>query len=350
MGILKNSSIVVSGILISNILAYVFHIYAGRMLGPAEYGVFGALLSLLIIFALPAGAISSAITKFSAKYNAEKNNNKIGILRKELSKRVWIMGIIIAIIISIASSYIADYLNISSRLPVIIVGITLIFSVILPVNRGILQGMKKFKILSFNNIIEAASRLIVLIILILLGTGANGALLSYGLGYFIAFLFIFPFITETRVKKEERIEMKPVYHFIILVLVVNLLIQSLINLPTILIKHYYSSEFTGLWTAALTIARMSLFVTGGITMVMFSEVAEKQEKSEKKRVFKKALALTLLSSTGIAIVFTIFPQSFILMLYGKSFLGAVVFLRWLGVAMIGISVLSLYASYWLARM
>ena len=63
MGLVKNSSIVVAGIIISNLLAFVFHIYVGRVLGPAEYGVFGALMALFLIIALPAGAISSAITK-----------------------------------------------------------------------------------------------------------------------------------------------------------------------------------------------------------------------------------------------------------------------------------------------
>ncbi len=348
MGLLKNSSIVVAGVMISNILAYVFHIYVGRSLGPADYGVFGALMALFMIIALPAGAISYAITKFTAKFNFKKQYNKIGILRKKITKRVWVYSIILFLIISLCSRLIANFLKIDSVVPILFVGFTLIFAMILPVNRGILQGMKKFKIYSWNTIIESAARLGLVMLLLFFGLKVNGAILAYGLGYLIAFLFIFPFIKETKVEKKEFLDMQQIYKFIFLVLIVNLILQGIINLPTIFIKHFLSSEFTGYWTAALTLARATLFVSTGIIIVMFPEVAEKENHEDKKRIFKKALFLTLLTSIGIAIIYLSIPHIFINLLYGSEFLSAVPILRWMGLAMIGIACLQLSLNYWLA--
>jgi O-antigen/teichoic acid export membrane protein len=155
MSLIKNSTVIVTGIILANLLAYVFHFYAGRALGVSEYGVFGALLALLTIFSLPAGAISSGITKYSSRFHSEKNYNKIGILRKKVMIFVIIAAAIIFLLMIIFSRFISNYLNIESNIPIIIVGFCLIVSVILPVNRGILQGMKKYKILSINMIIEA---------------------------------------------------------------------------------------------------------------------------------------------------------------------------------------------------
>jgi len=348
MGILKNSTIVVAGIIISNILAYVFHICVGRSLGPVEYGIFGALMAFFMIIALPAGAISYAITKFTTRFNSKKEYVKIGLLRKKSTIRVLIYSLILLLIISLSSKIIANYLKIDSIISIIILGFILIFAMILPVNRGILQGMKKFKIYSLNTIIESVSRLILVIILLFIGLRVNGAILAYGFGYLIAFLFIFPFIKETKNAKNDNFDMKIIYRFILLVLIVNLILQGIINLPTIFIKHFLTSEFTGYWTAALTLAKATLFVATGITIVMFPEVAEKEKNEDKKKVFKKALFLTLLASIGIAIIYLLIPQIFISLLYGKEFLGAVPILKWMGLAMIGIAILQLSLNYWLA--
>jgi len=353
MDMLKSSSIVVTGILISNVLAYIFHIYVGRALGPVDYGVFGALLSILTILSLISTAFGSAIVKFTARLNEKKQYEKIGFLRKAMQKKMLIFGVIFLLLIILLSQNIADYLKIESNIPVIIMVISLFFALISPVNRGVLQGLKKFKVYSWNGILESVSRLIIVIVLLSLGFGISGSIIAYGLGYFIAFLAIFPFIKETKIQKKyeknKEQDLAGFYRFVVLVFFVTIALQLLINLPTIFIKHFLSSEFTGYWTAALTLARATLFVTGGILIVMFPEVAGEEKAKEKKLVFKKALILTLLVSVGIALIFLIIPNVFITLLYGKNYAGAVPILRWMGVAMIGVSVLQLSLNYWLAK-
>jgi O-antigen/teichoic acid export membrane protein len=349
MSIVKNSFYVSLGIFVMAILNYIFHIYVGRSLGPADYGVFGALMALFLIVALPAGALGSAITKFTSKYNAKKQYSKISALRKEVQSKVLIFGAIMLLFIIMFSQYIASYLKIDSNVPVIFVGLTLIFALILPINRGILQGMKKFKVYSWNSIIESASRLLLVIVLLSFGLGVDGAVLAYGLAYFVAFLSVFPFIKEIKQTTKEKIDMKPVYKFIFLVLFVNLIIQLLINAPTLFIKHYLSAEFTGYWTAALNLARISLFVTGGISLVMFPEVSGERNHENKESIFRKSLILTLITSLGIALVFLIIPSLLIKLLYGPSYLGAVPILEWMGFAMIFIGLIQLRVNYWLAR-
>lgn len=350
MGILKSSSIVVVGIIISNVFAYVFHIYVGRSLGPVDYGVFGALISLLTILSLPSSAIGSAVTKFSAKFSSKKQYSKIGALRKKMQNKMLMLGAILLLFIIMLSQNIADYLQIESNIPVIVMCTSLFFALISPVNRGVLQGLKKFKVYSWNGILESVVRLILVVVLLLMGFGINGSLIAYGLAYGIAFLAIFPFIKETNTgKKNKEGELRGVYRFALFVLFVNLSLQGIINLPTIFIKHFLTAEFAGYWTAALTLSRSTLCVIGGIVIVMFPEVAEKTNKKEQKQIFKKALFLTLLASIGIALIFWLIPNIFISLLYGKEFLGAVPILRWMGVAMIGISLLQLRMNYWLAK-
>lgn len=346
MNLFKDSSVVIAGIIISNLLAYVFHIYVGRVLGPAEYGTFGALVSLFLIVTLPAGAINSTTAKFTAKFDAKKEYSKIGVLRKAISKMVWFCSFVLFLVIVLFSGYISSYLNITSRIPVISVGLSLIFALVLPINRGVLQGMKKFRIYTLNSIFESTFRLLLVIILLWFGFKNNGALLAYGLAYFAAFLVIFPYIRETT-PNSGHIEMGSVYRFMFLVLISSFLLQLIINLPTILIKHYTSSEYTGYWNAALTLAKTSLFITGGVSLVMFSEVSRKSEKSQQRNALKKAIGITLTSSILVALTFTFFGGLIISLLYGNTYIPAYPLLKWFGIAMIPIGILQILINYYL---
>src|SRR4030095_5805242 len=88
MSLLKNSTIVIVGVVVSNILAYVFHFIAGRMLGPEDYGIFGALMALFLLISLPAGALTFAITKYTARFNSDDDLGKIALLRKKIQNGV----------------------------------------------------------------------------------------------------------------------------------------------------------------------------------------------------------------------------------------------------------------------
>ncbi len=352
MSLVKNSTIVVAGVLVSNVLGYAFHFIAGRWLGPEEYGAFGALMALFLMASLPAFALGSAITKVTSRLYTDHKLGSIAIFRKQIQKDVLIFSCSLVAGIFIFSRFIADFLRIDSAIPVCIVGVSIAFTLLLPVNRGMLQGMKKFKALSWNAILEGISRLALVVVFLYAGYGVNGALLAYGVAYLIAFFSIFPFIREIKVtdNTEEPTEMKPVYMFIIQVLFVSIVIQSMINLPSIFIKHFFSSEFTGYWTAALNIARISMFTSTAISLVMFPELTGAKDKESKKRIFYLALKLVLFTSISMAVVFFGIPHFFIRALYGPTFLGAAPILRWMGVAMIFVGVLQLWTDYYLARL
>ena len=352
MSLLKNNTIVITGVFVSNLLAYAFHFIAGRMLGPQDYGVFGALMALFMLVALPAGALSLAITKYTARFDSENEVGKIAVLRRKIQKDVLSFSGVILLFILVFSKLIADFLRIASVIPVIIVGITLAFSLLLPVNRGILQGMKKFRALSFNSIVEAFSRVLLLVLFLFLGYGVSGAILAYGLAYFVAFLWIFPNIKETReaITVAEKIESKPIYRFIFQVLTVNIVLQCILNVPSLIIKHFYSSEFTGNWTAALNLGRVSLFLVTAISLVMFPEIAKERDVVVKKKIFYKSTFLALAATSCMAILFLIIPQFLIQILYGNSYPGAVPILKSMGFAMIFFGLLQLRMDYFLANL
>ena len=352
MSLVKNSTIVVGGVMVSNLLAYLFHIIAGRLLGPLEYGVFGALMSLFLLITMPTAALASAIAKFTSRFHSANDIEKIAALRKKIQKEVLFVVSILLVFIILFSQPIASYLKIDSSFSVVIVGISIAGASFLPVNIGVLQGMKKFKVLSWNGIIEAATRLVLLMIFLYFGYGVNGAILVYGLASFVAYLLVFPSLKELRVGSftSDKLDAKPVYKFVGLVLIVHIVMQTLLNVPALIIKHYYSSELTGYWASAMNIARLSLLVTVAIATAQFPEIVREGEYHLRRKIFRKAQVLVLISSSLMALVFFLLPDVLIRIIYGSAYLGAVPFLQWLGIAMIFIGLLHIWANYLLARL
>src|SRR3989338_69740 len=284
----KHSSIMFSSIMIANVFAYIFHIFMARSLGPALYGEFGSLLAIFMILAVPVGTIQTVITKYIARFHSRNEDGKVGSLIFSSIKKLFYYGLFAFIFVSLLSPFIADFLHIDSSIPVIIVGLTVLFSVILPVNRGALQGLQKFNALAVNNVLEAVFRLLLGIVLVVLGFGVNGALLAFGLGYFIAFLIAFVSLKKYFDKRDGNINVKEIYKFTLPVFLAVLFINLIVNLPTVFIKHYYTAEFTGLWNVALTLARIILFVSSSISLVMFSKISSTSDETEKKDIFWKS--------------------------------------------------------------
>ncbi len=125
VGLLFISSMVV------NVSNYLFQVFMGRSLGPADYGILASLFSLFMILSVPAGVLQTVTAKYTSNFRAHKKLGKIAKLVKGLLKRVSLFGLLGFILFIIASKFISSFLHIPSRLPVIITGVALIFAIIL---------------------------------------------------------------------------------------------------------------------------------------------------------------------------------------------------------------------------
>src|SRR3989344_4076639 len=308
----KHSSIMFSSILIANIFAYLYHIFIARYLGPASYGELGSLLAIFMILSVPVGTIQTVITKYIARFHSRNEEGKVGSLIFSSIRKLFYYGLSTFIFVSILSPFISSFLKIDSSIPIIIVGFTVLFSVILPVNRGALQGLQKFNALAVNNVLEAVFRLLLGILLVVIGFGVNGALLAFGLGYFIAFLIAFVSLKKYFDKRDGNINVKEIYKFTLPVFLAVLFINLIVNLPTVFIKHFYSSEFTGLWNVALNLTRTILFISSSISLVMFSKVSLSKSQSERKKILGNSLFYIIVSSLLISLVFFFYSKQILL--------------------------------------
>ena len=186
-----------------------------------------------------------------------------------------------ALIIAFISGFIAGFLKIPSRLPVILLGFSIIPIVLFPVVLGALQGLQRFGRYGWGQITAAVLRFILGIGFILIGWGVSGALLGSVLAGFGAFLLgwwwlrdIHSRTTINEFVRSEKPEMGPgISRFSVIVILSMLGFMVLMNIDTIAVKSRFFPIEAGLYSAVATVGRVVLYVPTAVVTLMFPRFA-----------------------------------------------------------------------------
>ena len=318
--LIRDSVILFSATMILNITGFIFHFFMGRVLGPSSYGTLGALWSLLYLLIVPTVTIQNTLSKFSSELKAEKEYGKIKYLTSHTLKAFSIFAVIGLIIYLIASKFIAEFLHIPIT-PVLIFGGFFAFAILLPVSRGIIQGLQRFKTLGLNMGFEGIAKVVFGVIFVLLGLGVNGAALAVFLAFLFSFIITYFPLKKVFKYKSEEYSLKPMYRYFIPMFISLLILTSFYSMDIIIIKHFFDSEIAGKYAAVSLIGKTIFFATIAISFVMFPKVSElhKQKKHTKKMLNK---SLLLVSAVGIpmAIVYFLLPELAINIFFGSGYI------------------------------
>jgi len=337
-----------------NITNFFYHIIMGRLLGPSEYGILTSIISFLFITGTIAGTIQTTSAKYAAVYLAEENIGKIRSFFYQITKRLLAFSVVILIIIIVLLNKITSFLKIDSIYPLIFLGIMIIEGSLISIGRGTLQGMKKFKSLGINSVLEVLLKLILGIVLVYFGFKANGAIFGFMLATLISYLFIFPLLRDVLVKRVDRdidnkVDIKEFYKSIFFILISTVIFSLISYTDIILVKHFFSSSDTGFYSAAAQIGRIILFFPGAVGIVILPRLSEKYTKKENINItFFKGSAIIALISVGFLIVYYFFPGFLMNLIYGSKYLAASGLIFRYGIFMTFISLVTLQIFYFIS--
>ncbi|MFH1127401.1 MAG: oligosaccharide flippase family protein [archaeon] len=332
--LLRDSAVLFSAGIIVNILNYAFQLYMGRSLGPADYGIFASIVSLLYIVSVPAGTINISIARFVSGFLGRKELGKAKYLFFKGLGKVTIFGAAGFAAISIISPYIASFLNIPAISPVVILGLVFFMSMIGPVANGTLQGLQRFRKLGAVQVANASAKLILGIALVSIGFGVNGALGSLALAGFFGFGLSVYFLRDILKKESARFDKNRLISYSYPVFISLFLINVMSNIDVILVKHYFTEAQAGHYAAAALIGKLVLFASGAVTGVMFAKVAELKAigKPAKKMLYESMFYIFAISFAAVTVYF-VAPHFVLSLLFGSSYIPAVPLIGLFGLAM-----------------
>lgn len=330
------------------VLMFALHIVMARLLGPAMYAAYGTYIAILFTALFSFSGIHLIITRFVTYYRTRHQYEHINYLVSTSLSWLFGLGFLLFIIIIVFARPITDFFHLSRIDSTIVLGFALWFTLLVPVFEGAFKGTSDYRSMGVLRFVEAAARLALAVLLVMLGFGLSGALFGVGLGTFVGLMVTYLPLYRLQRLDMRKPDLKQVKRFALPVFVTMLCIALLLNLDVILVKHYFAPTEAGFFAAASLLAKLPFFVSMVLTGVTFPKVTRlfadgKRTDKMLKRGFQLLIPLIL--------VFTLmtffFAGPLFSLIFGSAYtIGPVLGLYTFGMGCLAIT--AFLASYLLA--
>ena len=337
---------------IGNVLQYIFHAYVSRVLGPAEYGVFTALLALYVIVSVPTGIAQTVVAQYVARLRALNESSQVSGLLISSLKYLSLAGVVVFGLVVAASTLIASFLNVPSELPVIAMASIFLVAGGSTAVAGALQGLQRFYALAANGFLGPLIRLIGGVVLIVFGWGAVGALgastISAVLVVVLGLFFLRDVLRGNGVP--PNLGLSAVSWYTGVVLLGTLAFTILTNIDLIVVKHFFSPEEAGYYSAASVLGKIILFFPGTVSTVMFPKTAQRfalgQDASD---IVRKSVLVTVGLCGLAAAMLDLFPSLAVHLLFGNQYDGSISLVSLYGVTMGLYALVQLLMTFYISQ-
>lgn len=349
-GLARNSAIVFAGSMAANVFAYAYHLFMGRLLGPAGYGELSSLLSILYIFTVPLTVAQTVLVKFASGFKAHGSIGQskslfIGITK--LFLLICLAGFPVSILIA---PWITGFLHLPSSALFVLVYILFVFSLLSVPTLSMLQGYQRFIWISI--FVSGAVIIKLAISIPFTAYGVYGVLLAAIIASIIIYILYFiPLAFILRVKRSPtRLSTRALFGFTVPALLTTLGITSIFSTDIILVRHFFPSDIAGLYAALAILGKIIFYASSAVAMVLFPVVAERTaQKGNTNKLVWSAIAGVAALSTALTVLYFLFPGIIIRLLFGNAYSGAKDLLGIFGIFLALFSVGNIVVTACLAR-
>jgi len=343
--LVKGSTIVFTAFIASEVIGVFLRMILARSLTVAEYGLFYAIYAFISLFALFRDpGISSSLTKHIAEFTVHKRFAKIkSSIVFSLVVQVT-AGLIISAVLFIFSDYIAlaIFKTPIASLPLRILSVWFLVEAFRSLLSSMSQGFQNMPILALLNFSNVLLIFLSVVCFVgILGLGLNGVALAYPLATILVSIFgIVFFVKRYRHVFQERVSVtrplvKKLFAFAFPVFLGGFGGTILAYTDTLTITIFRTLPEVGYYQAAQPSARILWYITTTLTVVLYPMISELWAKKEKK-LLRQALHFLIKFSFILimpaALIFIVFPDIVINLLFGSSYLAGATVLQIFGAA------------------
>ncbi len=251
-------------------LGYVTHLWIGRVLGPAAYGVYGIVLSIQTIVGL---LITLGVPAAASRFVAQREQSAQPILKQLLLVQMGVAATI-AIGTVIISPLITRLLRDASLMPYLwVVAAVVFFQAFYPIYVQFLSGIHRFNRQASLTALYAVAKLAGAIILIY-SFGVFGALIGFAVGGIAAAIIGFIWTRGIGGQEPYRIPNKELLSFAGSYVLMMFGLQILMSLDLFMVKSMIGDDVsTGYYNAAVTLSRIPYFLLQGLSFILLPSIS-----------------------------------------------------------------------------
>lgn len=327
----KGSAIMLSGTMVANILAYVYHLVMGRMLGPVGYGELAALISIFYVLNAPSSVVQNILVKFFSGLKAKHDYGQAKRLFLRITRLLIIIQIALFVLLLPFVTMVGEFLHIADNINLIWLYLMFAMFLFTVINISVLQAFQQFFAITVINAIGGVLRL---------ALGAIGAIFGVGWALFgnvvaaiVGYLATFIPLKTLLAEKEKIITISPIsaLYYSVPACIAVICITALYSQDVVLVKHFFSPEDAGIYSSLSVLGKIIFFASSALGAVAFPILAEYREVGKPYgKIVAMALGTVAIISFSITALYFLFPQFVVSMLFGQGFVQAGTYLGTFG--------------------
>ena len=338
---------------IANVLGFGYQLVMARLLTAEQYAILIALFGILILESISSQVIQSATARLAAQYRARDEEGALHQFVRRWSVRVAIAMAGLALIVVALTGPISSGLALPA-VAVTFLGVGLFFAGTLTFALGLLQGLARFGWMGSVLIVQAGSRLLIGVALVLLGFGVNGAFAgaaaAIAVSVLVAAVPLAPLVRAAR-RATAIVELgSEETRFFALAAVVLLAYAALTNVDAVLAPAVLSPAESGTYAGAVTLGKIVLFAPIAVGFLLLERTARAHARGEPtERPLFLALGLVLATSGLAALAYVVAPAFFVNLVVGSQYPATVAVAPIYGIAALSNALLNQWISYFVGR-
>jgi O-antigen/teichoic acid export membrane protein len=276
----KHSLVLIVAYIAIATLNYAFGVLLSWFFSPAEFGMLGVAQSLLHLVALVAG---SGFAWTAARDAAQ------GPVTDETRRRfrsAWLMNVVLGVFLGLGlwSVYVAGLLSlgVNYRYVIPLLSLTVILLAARSVFNGLARGLYRFEAVGLNLVGEVLVKIVVGLGLVALGFGVAGVMLGFATGAAASLLHAWWVIRPAQMWRGEGWFDKRVIGATLPLFASLLGTALMMNLDVLGLRMLspagQGDELSGLYQAAVILARTPVYLAQAMTLVLFSYASGRESR------------------------------------------------------------------------
>lgn len=343
----------VAGVTIAYGLDYLFNLVIGRMLTPVEFSIVVALAGVGQVLVVSSRVIQTVVTRYIARFQAgDEADGRIASFFQSMFRASWRWGSLAWLVLIFLSWPLAAFLQIEEIGPVEALAAATLLMVVRPVVGGTLQGLQQFSALSAVQITQALLRLLIGALLVWLGWGAFGAMLSLPLASAVALIvgwLLLDSVVKRKTAVHHQVDLREMFRYSTYTAAGLIGYALLINMDAILVRRLFDPVMAGNYSAAITLGKVIQFFPVAIIMILFPKAARRQAAHQGAgNILLLAMGIVGLVCGGIALIYGLFPEPIVNLVLGSEYQVEGLVLGLVGLAMLLLSLSNVWLNYFLS--
>jgi glycosyltransferase involved in cell wall biosynthesis/O-antigen/teichoic acid export membrane protein len=339
-----------AAVIASNVVALAFTIVFARVLGASGYGSLAALLSAFIILMVPGSALQIAVAREVSRDMAAGNPNA-GAGVRHWMRRLLLLAAATALVAVPLRAPLGALLNVDELWAAAAVPVTSVLWAVVSIERGALQGFRRYRIVGLSIVGEALARIAFGLLLVGAGLDVTGAFLATALSLIaVGGVLTVPLLrdlppAEAHVASRLRDLLAGAW----LPVVGLTLLFALQEVHVIVIKHEASADAAGSYAVAAVAAKAIIWVAVGLGLYLLPEAARRGRQGvDAMPILGRTLALIAAAAIPMVALYAVAAKPLLEIVFGEELGQASGALPWLGLAMALLACAYLSVQYLLA--